>query len=483
MADGENGDESVELVRDGECEARPGCRQRIARETREILLGDCVGDRFGFAVIQGVIPAHDPLQFREFPHHGSQKVAFREFRGTLGRGRILARDLRDLRGEGGHAHRLVGKGAELRLESDACERFAPRGEGRFPVGGIKERGIREPGPDHALIASADLRRIPAFDIGDRDEARQQVPVLRPYREITLVVLHRRDEHLRRKLEEARFEMARHRHRPLGQRRHFVEKRLVDDRDAALGFGRGDGARANAFAACLEIGEHMAAAFEHREITAGRTECDRLRRMKPMAARHPTGREAEDFSGDNVVAVQQDDPMNRADELHRARAPTHAPRDRKLIERGLHDPRQELSGANSGPRQLAEQEFSLGVVDAREFVDGDTAGFGEGLGRARRLSRGVERNGDRRAAPLDTLLGLAIEELLHQHSEAARREVGERSAVREPGGIEARDDGVAKRLGERNEAFRRQFLDADLDKKVVARHIVKREQSPLPCGQR
>ena len=42
-------------------------------------------------------------------------------------------------------------------------------------------------------------------------------------------------------------------------------------------------------------------------------------------------------------------------------------------------------------------------------------------------------------------------------------------MRKPRGIEARDDGVAKRLGERDEALWRHFLDADLDQEIVAVH--------------
>ena len=94
---------------------------------------------------------------------------------------------------------------------------APGFEGRLAVGGVEKRGIRKPRPHDALVAGADLGRIPAFDIGDRDEERQQPSVLRPDREIPLVVLQRRDQHFRRQFEEARFEAARQRHRPFDQR--------------------------------------------------------------------------------------------------------------------------------------------------------------------------------------------------------------------------------------------------------------------------
>ena len=198
----------------------------------------------------------------------------------------------------------------------------------------------------------------------------------------------------------------------------------------------------------------------------------------MAASHSAGRKAQDFTGHDVVAVQQDNPVNRADELHRARAPAHAPCNWKFIERGLHDGRQEFGGTNARPRQLAEEEFALGVVDSRECIDGDAAGFGESFGCARRLTRSVEGRGNRWPAPLEALFGLPIEEFLHEHGEAARREVGKRCAVRKSRGIEARDDGIAKCLGECDKAFRRHFLDADLDKEVVPVHELPEGTVPL-----
>ena len=134
-------------------------------------------------------------------------------------------------------------------------------------------------------------------------------------------------------------MACHRHRPLGERRHFVEHCRVDDRDPTLGFGRGDDAGANPLAAHFEIGEHMATPLECREIAAGRTKRNRFWRMKAMAASHSPSFEAQDFAGNDLVAVQHDDPVNGANELRRAVAPAHASRDGQLLESGLHDSRQ------------------------------------------------------------------------------------------------------------------------------------------------
>ena len=163
-------------------------------------------------------------------------------------------------------------------------------------------------------------------------------------------------------------------------------------------------------------------------------------------------------------------MHGPDELGGPRSPAHAPRDRELVERGLHDAGQQLCGLFAGARRPAEQELALVVVEARELIDLHAAGVGKSVRGARRLAGGVERGRDRRAAALDPLLRLAVEQLRDLHREAPRREIRERRAVREAGGIQASDDAVAERFAEGDEALRRHFLRADLDQEVVAVHF-------------
>ena len=237
--------------------------------------------------------------------------------------------------------------------------------------------------------------------------------------------------------------ARERHRPFGQRGHLVEHVRVDDGLAAFGLGRGEGAGPDALAPRLEVGAHEAL-LERGQVSARRAQRDRLAGMEAVAARHAAGRDAEDLPVDHLVAVQHDDPVDRPHELRGPRAPAHAPRDRERIERGLHDAGEELRGRLARARRPAEEELALVVVEARELVDLHAAGFGEGGRGACRLAGGVEGGRNRRAAALDALLRLAVEELRHLHREAARREVGERRAVRRARGLESGDDAVAER---------------------------------------
>ena len=87
LADREDADQRVELVADGEREAGAGRRQGVAGEAGQVLLGDARWRPPRLAVVEGVVAAHDALQFRELPDHGGQQVALGEFRGALRRRR------------------------------------------------------------------------------------------------------------------------------------------------------------------------------------------------------------------------------------------------------------------------------------------------------------------------------------------------------------------------------------------------------------
>src|SRR5262245_1661338 len=189
----------------------------------------------------------------------------------------------------------------------------------------------------------------------------------------------------------------------------------------------------------------------------------------MAAGHPASRDAEDFAGDDRIAVQQDDPVHGADELRRALPPAHAARDRQAVEGRLHDAWQKLGRRLAGAGRAAEEELALRVFDAREFMEADAAGLGEGRCRARRLAGRVESGGYRRAPALDALLRLPVEELRNADREPARRKKRLCGAVREARGLEAGDEPVPERLAEGGEALRRHFLGADLDQEIVAVH--------------
>ena len=201
-------------------------------------------------------------------------------------------------------------------------------------------------------------------------------------------------------------------------------------------------------------------------------------MEAVAARHAARLETENLARHDLFAVQHHDPVHGPHEFGVAGAPAHAPRDRQLVERRLHDAGQQCGGFRAGARRLAEQELAFRFRHARERGHGDAAGFRECGRRPRRLAARIEGGRHRRPAALDLLFGLFAGEPAHEHGETARRRVGERGAVREMRGIESCGDAVAESFREREQALRRQFFRADLDEEIGRLHL-RRPEGTVP----
>jgi hypothetical protein len=86
-------------------------------------------------------------------------------------------------------------------------------------------------------------------------------------------------------------------------------------------------------------------------------------------------------------------------------------------------------------------------------------------------RGVEAGAARRPATHNLLVGLTQAQAAHQHRQPARR--GERldRAALEPEFAQARLQPLRKRLFERAQRLRRQFLGAELHQEIAAGHAV------------
>ena len=80
----------------------------------------------------------------------------------------------------------------------------------------EELRIGEAGAQDALIAVLDRLEVFLATVADRDEERQQLAVSRLYREVALMVAHRRDDGLRRQLQVLLLEVAAKRRRILDE---------------------------------------------------------------------------------------------------------------------------------------------------------------------------------------------------------------------------------------------------------------------------
>ena len=110
-----------------------------------------------------------------------------------------------------------------------------------------------------------------------------------------------------------------------------------------------------------------------------------------------------------------------------------------------------------------------IVAMAERVERDAATVCECRRGSRRCALFVERGVDRWTAALDALLGLRVDELVHQHGKTAGRGICVQRAVRQAGGFESRTNACGERTLEFGQRERRQFFGAEFEQKVARTH--------------
>ena len=81
-------------------------------------------------------------------------------------------------------------------------------------------------------------------------------------------------------------------------------------------------------------------------------------MKAMAAAVPAGPDAEDARVDNVVTMQQDDPVNRPNKFDVTIAPAHPTRNGHGEQRLVENVGKKLGGRQAGLERLEAQPLAL-----------------------------------------------------------------------------------------------------------------------------
>ena len=219
LAEAERADDRVDLVGQAHDAAGRRLRLAVAGKARLVVLVDGNGDLLALAVKLRVLAAHDALQFRELRDHARDEVGLREDGGALGVLVVLlvgADGISDERSELLEALRLLVHRAEALLEDDRLELLAMLFKALLAVFVEEELRIGEAGAQDALIAVLDRLEVFLATVADRDEERQQLAVSRLYREVALMVAHRRDDGLRRQLQVLLLEVAAKRRRVLDE---------------------------------------------------------------------------------------------------------------------------------------------------------------------------------------------------------------------------------------------------------------------------
>ena len=270
----------------------------------------------------------------------------------------------------------------------------------------------------------------------------------------------------RQLEVKLVERTDNRHRPLDQRGDLVIERLAFHDAPAGALRRRLDALADHFPSAFEVCDDMAILFQHREVVVRFVDDDRGPRMEAMPARFAPGANAHDLAVNDVLAVQQDDPVNGTHELGLTRAPAHPARDRQRCQGALDHFRQEFRRAAALLGRVEDEPLALVRCGALEILDGDPALGRERRRRRRRVAAVVERDADGRSLLFHLAIALRHRKLLDQDREAAGACVHVRVAMLQAGIVDGRGKVLAEGLHQAPQRFGRHLLGADLDEQIA-----------------
>ncbi|MNK95100.1 hypothetical protein D3C87_1153250 [compost metagenome] len=404
------------------------------------------------------------MHLRELADHFGRQVALGQ-QARTGCPRSVAANTRcDVGGEFGNALGLVVDAAEFFLEHHVLQAQVEVFELLLLVLLEEELGVGQAWANHFLVTGDDLLRVFAFDVGHGNETWQQLAVGIQQAEVLLVVLHGGDQGFLRHVEEAFLERAHQRHRPFDQRGHFIEQGWRNDCRAFLTGGQLFGALADDLATLVGIGQYISGT-QIRQVARRRTDAHVFRVMEAVTTGIAAGLLGEDGAVDDLVTEQHHQPLGRTNEFFLARAPTHAFRDRQVVQRIFDDGRQQARGRLAGDA-LAVAQFRAALID---FAQVDAALLGKAQCRLSRVAFGIERGLTWRAIEVDAAIRLLGGQRGDQHSQAARRGINGFGLVVQAGSLQALVDTGKKRLGQGVQGFGWQFFGAQFNQKILRTH--------------
>lgn len=128
---------------------------------------------------------------------------------------------------------FVADCAQLLVEHDRIELMHAIDNAKLLIFLVEELGIRQAGAKHLLVALHDLIQSGRIAIPDGDEERLQLPLRIQYREVTLMLAHRRNQHILRNVQERLVECAVQHGRVLDQEQHLFQQIVLDGDMPAL----------------------------------------------------------------------------------------------------------------------------------------------------------------------------------------------------------------------------------------------------------
>lgn len=127
--------------------------QGVSCIARLVVLADGECNVLGFAVVLGVILAHDALKFREFADHQRTQVSLGEHGGTLSLGAIGANEVSKKAGHCLDAKHAFSLAAEFVMVNNMLETIDTAFKLFLTILIVEELGIGKTSANHARIAA------------------------------------------------------------------------------------------------------------------------------------------------------------------------------------------------------------------------------------------------------------------------------------------------------------------------------------------
>jgi hypothetical protein len=186
-----------------------------------------VSDLCALAVVQCVVSTHHTLQLGKLADHVGEQVGLRQPRRAFGLFHIAVQLLRDRARQLADPLHALELAAQLVVIDHGSEALDAVDEPGLAILIVEELRIRQPRPQHTLVAGDDVPRIAGLEIADDQKAIEQLAALGIEQgEIFLMLLHRQDQAFLRHGEERFIETACVDRRAFDQRCHFVQQRFI-----------------------------------------------------------------------------------------------------------------------------------------------------------------------------------------------------------------------------------------------------------------
>ncbi|MNS88943.1 hypothetical protein D3C72_1229370 [compost metagenome] len=314
QADGPDADQGFQLVGQGHGGAGGGGRQAVAGKARLVVFGGGQGHFFRFAVMARVVRAHDALQFGEFADHVGQQIGLGQQGTAFGQGDVILQLGGDGAGQRLDALCACRLRTQLVVVDDVGQQRQARCQRLLLVLLEEELGVGQARTHDALVAADDVLGRVRLDVRDDQEARAQLAFAVGQREILLVRLHGEDQAFLRHGQEFFLEVAFIHDRPFDQGRHFIEQRF--GHQDLVGTGLVQQLGADALLAFFVAGDDAGVEDQRWRVVFRVRDGDRFAvGQEAVAQGAAAGREAQQGQGQDIDAVQGDQAVGRAHELH------------------------------------------------------------------------------------------------------------------------------------------------------------------------